>query len=233
MSNVSIIDLSKNEEKLERFLFKHLSFKNILDCKIRTFLNSFAFIFLIATYFLMSCNILFPTSMFTEISPLIPLTITFLLLFINSWVSYTYIRKKYSDYNIKYDLLVNYTSFIQTFRTEQLRIKISRFRISPSNIEDYIEYYESQWNEKIQRKWTKIGIITILLLPIWTEYVSKNIGNFFDQKFLLVIILAITIAIIIILFRSLIETVFFIEVNKKKKTADILKMLKRSFHTVL
>ncbi|MEW4368604.1 hypothetical protein [Paenibacillus kandeliae] len=231
MQTTPINELLKNQDKLEGFLFKENSSTKIINAKFRLFLIIPALILLLSAYIFMFLSMWHPQVMLWSILLFSTMTVTLILMILNSILCYRHLLNKYPVYTIKYDLLVNYSSFFRAYRAEQLRLHRTQFKIDSSNIDNYIEYYEAQWSEKNQSNWGKFGILAIILLPIWNEFVGKNITEKLDSKLLIIITLAFAIAIISIFFRTMIQAFFFININKKKDIVEILKLLKRSFNT--
>ncbi|ODP30248.1 hypothetical protein PTI45_00318 [Paenibacillus nuruki] len=226
--NDAVWELNQRRQKLLHFLFKERSFSKIVSSVAinRTFI--LGLIFMAVGYGSIIFNLANDNSpnSYALIIPIPSLIISLFLFLVLSIISRNNIRKKYNRNEVTFDWTGNYSSFIHSYRADELKSSLSNFKIDLSNIDDEILYYESLHQSGVYKVWRNIGIAVVIISPLWNELVGKVI----DLDLITLLLLAISAILLSILAMSVtyfIDNIFLAKVVKYKKTAAILRDLKQ------
>lgn len=226
--NDTVWELNQRRQKLLHFLFKERSFSKIVSSTLSNIIFILGLIFTAIGYGLMIFNIINDSSpdSYAWIITIFILVIASISFFTIAFISKKNIKKKYNRNDVTFDWTGNYSSFIHSYRADELKSFLPNFKINLSNIDDEILHYESLHQSGIYKVWRNIGIAVVIISPLWNELVGKVI----DLDLITLLLLAISAILLSILAMSItyfIDNIFLAKVVKYKKTAAILRDLKQ------
>lgn len=226
--NDTVQELIQRRQKLLHFLFKERSFSKIVSSTVSNITFILGLIFTGIGYGLMIFNTINDSSSDSHawIITSCILVIAAILFFTIAFISQNNIKKKYNRNDVTFDWTGNYSSFMHSYRADELKNFLPNFKIDLSNIDDEILYYESLHQSGIYKVWRNIGIAVVIISPLWNELVGKVI-DLDPITLLLLAISAISLSVLAMSITYFIDNIFLAKVVKYKKTAAILRDLKQ------
>ncbi|MCM3257130.1 hypothetical protein M3664_04945 [Paenibacillus lautus] len=119
---------------------------------------------------------------------------------------------------------INENNILFAYRTDRIASKLNEMGIyKDEHITIIIEHLEnlSQNNKSI--KWLPIGIFGLFLIPLWTEFVGKNLSSTSSVIFL--ILLGSTLAIVVYMLNLTFKNFLWSEADKQQEIATIMKII--------
>ncbi|WP_342570381.1 hypothetical protein MKY85_17635 [Paenibacillus sp. FSL R5-0749] len=149
-----------------------------------------------------------------------------ILLYLSIWLSQSFIKYKYPEYNLLFKkrlFLFSYDyEFIFAYRCKQILEVFKEGDFKKLDIDELISLFSDKSTSIKSRRWTPITIISLIMFPLWSEFVGARIGQGWEM-FGVLFALAIFASYVSILLNNILRMNLL---SKAKRYDDLVSVLK-------
>ncbi|ETT30286.1 hypothetical protein C161_27563 [Paenibacillus sp. FSL R5-192] len=151
------------------------------------------------------------------------------LLQLSIWLSHSFIKYKYPEYSPlfkKKKILFNYDyEFIFAYRCEQILEVFKEEDFKKLDIDELINFFSDKSTSIKSRRWTPITIISLIMFPLWSEFIGAKIGQGWEM-FVVLLALSIFASYVVILVNNILRMNLLSQARKYDDLVGVLKIVK-------
>lgn len=151
------------------------------------------------------------------------------LLHLSIWLSHSFIKYKHPEYSSLFNkkkLLYNYDyEFIFAYRCEQILEVFREEEFKKLDIDELINFFSDKSTSIKSRRWAPITIISLIMFPLWSEFVGAKIGQGWEMV-LYLFALSIFASYVVILLNNILRMNLLSQARKYDDLVGVLKIVK-------